>query len=305
MPSGNVKKTLFMDDNRKVVGRFAPSPSGRMHLGNVYAALMSWLYAKKQGGSWSIRIEDLDAMRCPRHFADEIIDDLRWLGLESDGEILYQSERAAVYLEYFNMLAAQGLIYDCFCSRADLRASSAPHSSDGTPIYPGTCRRLTPAQHAEMLKIRRPSQRVHVPDEESFFIDGNYGDQRCNLQRDCGDFVVRRADGVFAYQLAVTVDDALSGVTEVVRGCDLLPSAHLQIFLYKKLGFNPPRFRHLPLLTAPDGRRLSKRDSDTNMDYLRANYTPRQLIGIIMHRAGLCGAGEELTLDEAVGMIEI
>ena len=289
--------------NTHLIGRFAPSPSGRMHLGNVYAALMSWLYARKQGGRWIIRIEDLDTMRCPRTFAEEIIDDLHWLGLDSDGEILYQSERAEIYLEAFNELQKQGLIYDCFCSRADLRASSAPHTSDGTPIYAGTCRRLSPEQHAAMLKIRRPAQRVIVPDEESYFEDGNYGPQRCNLQRDCGDFVVRRADGVFAYQLAVTVDDALSGVTEVVRGCDLLPSAHLQIYLYKKLGYNVPRFRHLPLLTAPDGRRLSKRDDDANMGYLRSHYTPQQVLGQIMHAAGLCEAGTKITLEECLQLL--
>lgn len=284
-------------------GRFAPSPSGRMHLGNVYAALMSWLYARAQGGRWLIRIEDLDAMRCPRHFADEIIDDLRWLGLEFDGEILYQSERADIYLEAFNKLKAEGLVYDCFCSRADLRASSAPHSSDGTPIYPGTCRLLAPEQKAELLKTRRPAQRVHLPDEISEFMDLTYGVQRCNLLKDCGDFVVRRADGVFAYQLAVTVDDALSGVTEVVRGCDLMPSAHLQIFLYKKLGFKVPAFRHLPLLTAPDGRRLSKRDDDTNMGYLRQHYTPNQVLGIIMNAAGKCPKGEELSLDDCLKLV--
>lgn len=288
-----------------VTGRFAPSPSGRMHLGNVYAALMSWLYARAQGGRWLIRIEDLDAMRCPRRYADEIIDDLRWLGLESDGEILYQSERADIYLDAFNKLKAQGLVYDCFCSRADLRASSAPHSSDGTPIYPGTCRLLSPEQKAELMKTRHPSQRVHLPDEVSEFTDLTYGVQRCNLLKDCGDFVVRRADGVFAYQLAVTVDDALSGVTEVVRGCDLMPSAHLQIFLYNKLGFNVPAFRHLPLLTAPDGRRLSKRDDDTNMGYLRSHYTPQQLLGVIMHAANLCPEGEELSLEQCVKLIHL
>ena len=290
--------------NTKITGRFAPSPSGRMHLGNVYAALMSWLYARAQGGRWLIRIEDLDAVRCPRQYADEIIDDLHWLGLDSDGEILYQSERADIYLEAFNKLSAQGLVYDCFCSRADLRASSAPHSSDGTPIYSGTCRLLTPEQKAELLKTRRPAQRVHLPDEISEFKDLTYGVQRCNLLKDCGDFVVRRADGVFAYQLAVTVDDALSGVTEVVRGCDLMPSAHLQIFLYKKLGFKVPAFRHLPLLTAPDGRRLSKRDDDTNMGYLRQHYTPNQVLGIIMNAAGKCPKGEELSLDQCLNLLQ-
>ena len=162
---------------------------------------------------------------------------------------------------------------------------------------------MSPEQHAAMLNLRRPSQRVSVPDEESVFVDGNYGEQRCNLLKDCGDFVVRRADGVFAYQLAVTVDDALSGVTEVVRGCDLLPSAHLQIYLYKKLGYMVPRFRHLPLLTAPDGRRLSKRDDDANMGYLRSHYTPQQVLGQIMHAAGLCREGEELSLDDCLKLV--
>ncbi|MBP5366947.1 MAG: tRNA glutamyl-Q(34) synthetase GluQRS [Bacteroidales bacterium] len=288
----------------KITGRFAPSPSGRMHLGNVYAALMSWLYARAQGGRWLIRIEDLDAVRCPRQYADEIIDDLHWLGLDSDGEILYQSERADIYLQEFNKLKAQGLVYDCFCSRADLRASSAPHTSDGTPIYRGNCRLLTPEQKAQLLRTRRPAQRVSVPDEVSEFVDLAYGPQRCNLLNDLGDFVVRRADGVFAYQLAVTVDDALSGVTEVVRGCDLMPSAHLQLFLYKHLGYPQPKFRHLPLLTAPDGRRLSKRDDDANMGYLRSRYTPAQLLGVIMHAAGFCPDGEELSLEQCVTLLQ-
>ena len=296
-------KSLENNPHRMHTGRFAPSPSGRMHLGNVYAALMSWLYARAQGGRWLVRIEDLDAMRCPRHFADEIIDDLHWLGLDSDGEILYQSERSDIYLDAFNMLKSKGLVYDCFCSRADLRASSAPHSSDGTPIYPGTCRLLTPEQKSELLKTRRPSQRVHLPDEFSEFFDLTYGVQRCNLLRDCGDFVVRRADGVFAYQLAVTVDDALSGVTEVVRGCDLMPSAHLQIFLYRQLGYEVPDFRHLPLLTAPDGRRLSKRDDDANISALRATHTPNQVLGIIMHAAGRCPEGAELSLDDCLQLV--
>lgn len=282
------------------LGRFAPSPSGRMHLGNIYAALMSWLSARKHGGKWIVRIEDLDQQRCRPEYATQLLDDLHWLGLESDGEILYQSQRTDIYTEAFLRLKNEGIVYDCFCSRADLRASSAPHASDGTPIYPGTCRNMPADIHARMLQQRKPASRVAVGNTKTYFCDGNYGNQSCNLATECGDFVIRRSDGNFAYQLAVVVDDALSGITEVVRGCDLLPSTHQQIFLYNHLGYTPPKFYHLPLLMSTDGRRLSKRDADTDMGFLRAHYTPAQIIGLLMHLCGLCPANTHLTLNEAL-----
>ena len=213
-----------------VTGRFAPSPSGRLHLGNLACSLLAWLSARSQGGRIVLRIEDLDAERCPRKYADALEEDLRWLGLFWDeggssggpNGPYYQSECAAIYTESYNKLEAQGLVYPCFCSRAQLHAASAPHTSDGNVIYPGTCRGLTAEQIAEKRKKKAPAYRLMVPDEDITFTDGCMGPHTENLLRDCGDFYLRRADGVFAYQLAVVVDDARMGVTEVVRGADLL-----------------------------------------------------------------------------------
>ena len=288
------------------VGRYAPSPSGRMHLGNLCCCLLAWLSAKSRGGRVVLRIEDLDAARCPRTFADLLEADLAWLGLSADEggsrggphAPYYQSECAALYRRAFDRLAGQGLLYPCFCTRSQLHAASAPHRSDGQVIYPGTCRGLTPAQAAEKARVRPPAWRVRVPDEEIGFVDGHLGPYRENLAADCGDFFVRRADGVFAYQLAVVVDDARMGVTEVVRGADLLSSTPRQLWLYRVLGLEPPAFCHLPLLLAPDGRRLSKRDGDVSLEHLQARYTPEQIIGRLGYVCGLQKAPDPRTPAE-------
>ena len=206
-------------------------------------------------GAVVLRIEDLDAERCPRKYADALEEDLEWLGLVWDeggshggpNGPYYQSECAAIYTESYNKLEAQGLVYPCFCSRAQLHAASAPHTSDGNVIYPGTCRGLTAEQIAEKRKKKAPAYRLMVPDEDITFTDGCMGPHTENLLRDCGDFYLRRADGVFAYQLAVVVDDARMGVTEVVRGADLLSSTARQLYLYRLLGLPPPKFAHCPL----------------------------------------------------------
>ena len=212
------------------VGRFAPSPSGRLHLGNLACSLLAWLSAKRQGGRIVLRIEDLDAERCPRRYADQLEEDLAWLGLVWDEggsrggphPPYYQSECSGIYAESYRKLEAMGLVYPCFCSRSQLHAASAPHTSDGNVIYPGTCRGLTAAEIAEKRKKKAPAYRLMVPDEDVTFTDGCMGVHTENLLHDCGDFYLRRADGVFAYQLAVVVDDARMGVTEVVRGADPL-----------------------------------------------------------------------------------
>ena len=276
------------------VGRYAPSPSGRMHLGNLCCCLLAWLSAKHKGGRVVLRIEDLDALRCPRSFADLLEADLAWLGLSADeggsaggpAGPYYQSERSSLYQFYYDKLAAMGLVYPCFCTRSQLHAASAPHRSDGQVVYPGTCRGLTPEQIAEKSRIRPPAWRVRVPAEEIAFTDGHLGRYAENLAADCGDFIVRRADGGFAYQLAVVVDDALMGVTQVVRGADLLSSTPRQLWLYRTLGLPAPEFYHPPLLLAPDGRRLSKRDGDQSLEHLQARYTPEQIIGKL---AWVCG----------------
>ena len=270
-------------------GRYAPSPSGRMHLGNLMCCLLAWLSAKSKGGQVLLRIEDLDTQRCPRSYADAIVDDLAWLGLAADGPTppVYQSDRSEIYQRYFDELSRRGLVYPCFCSRSQLHAASAPHTSDGNVIYPGTCRDLTPEEIAEKRKHKAPAYRVRVPDENVRFVDGCMGPHTENLLRDCGDFYLRRADGVFAYQLAVVVDDARMGVTEVVRGADLLSSTARQLYLYRLLGLKAPRFAHCPLLLAPDGRRLSKRDGDQSLENLREKYTAQEIVGKLAYAYGL------------------
>ncbi len=288
-------------------GRFAPSPSGRMHLGNIYAALMSWLSVRKKNGAWLLRIEDLDRQRCKGEYAEQLLDDLRWLGLDWDegGTAEYfQSERDAVYERLFFQLEAQGLVYDCFCSRTDLLASSAPHASDGRTVYSGHCRYLSAAERERLFRDRLPAKRIRVDERDAVFVDGHYGEIRCNLLHDCGDFILRRADGNFSYQLAVVADDALMGVTEVVRGRDLLSSTHQQLYLYEKLGFTPPDFFHLPLLLSADGHRLSKRDRDTDMGFLRMHYSPEQIVGHLLYICGLIDRKESVSLKEAIGLFD-
>ena len=270
---------------KQCVGRFAPTPSGRMHLGNVFAALLSWLSPKSKGGSWILRMEDLDTLRTRAEYAELLRSDLRWLGLSWDEETEAQSARSAVYDRYFEELREKNLLFPCYCTRSQLHNVNAPHLSDGTYVYAGTCRNLTDAERA--AKTRAPSWRVMVPDREISLQDLVQGDYRENLLNDCGDFVVRRADGVYVYQLAVTVDDGESGVTEVVRGWDLLGSAPRQMYLQELFGFDHPTYAHIPMLMAPEGRRLSKRDQDLDMGALRQRLKPEQLIGVLAHAAGL------------------
>ena len=265
-----------------VVGRFAPTPSGRMHLGNVFAALIAWLSVRSRHGSLVLRMEDLDTQRTSADFAQILRDDLLWLGLTWDEETPPQSQRTAVYDRYFEKLMDEGLLYPCYCTRSQLHSVNAPHLSDGTYVYPGTCRNLTDPPAG-----RKPAWRVVVPDREWAFHDLVQGDYRLNLATGCGDMVVRRADGVYVYQLAVTVDDGESGVTEVVRGMDLLSSAPRQMYLQEKLGFSHPVYGHVPMLLAPDGRRLSKRDKDLDLGVLRQRLTPEALIGTLAFAAGL------------------
>ena len=228
------------------VGRYAPSPSGRMHLGNLCCCLLAWLSAKSSGGKVVLRIEDLDAVRCPREFADLLEADLAWLGLAAD---------------------------------------------EGG-------RNLPPEEILLRTARRKPAWRVMVPDETISFVDGHMGPYAENLAQDCGDFYLRRADGVFAYQLAVVVDDALMGVTQVVRGADLLSSTPRQLWLYRELGLPAPEFYHMPLLLAVDGRRLSKRDGDESLEHLQARYTPAQSLGRWAYAGGLLSAPEPRTPAE-------
>ena len=277
-----------------VTGRFAPSPSGRLHLGNLACSLLAWLSARSQGGRIVLRIEDLDAERCPRKYADALEEDLRWLGLVWDeggssggpNGPYYQSECAAIYTESYNKLEAQGLVYPCFCSRAQLHAASAPHTSDGNVIYPGTCRGLTAEQIAEKRK-RRPRPTVSwcpmrtspspmavwaptprtcsatagflpPPRRWRVCLPAGCGGGRCPHGRDGGG-----------------------------TGADLLSSTARQLYLYRLLGLPAPKFAHCPLLLAPDGRRLSKRDGDQSLENLRAKYTAQEIVGRLAFAYGL------------------
>ena len=279
-----------------VVGRFAPSPSGRMHLGNVMSALLCWLSARSAGGRLVLRIEDIDPERSRDEYARLIVEDLRFLGLDWDeGEgaggahgPYRQSGRTLVYEEALRRLDAMGLLYPCFCSRAELHdVTRAPHASDGRLIYGGRCRNLNAQERAELSARRRPSLRLRVPDETVRFVDGLCGPQAQNLREECGDFIVRRSDGAFAYQLAVVVDDIAMGVTQVVRGRDLLDSTPRQLYLYRLLGARPPAYYHVPLLLTPDGRRLSKRERDLDMGALRARYGAEEILGRLAFLTGL------------------
>ncbi len=291
-----------------IVGRFAPTPSGRLHLGNLLCALLSWLSARSQGGRVLLRIEDLDTYRCSwEENTRQMIDDLHFLGLTFDGGYAreeWQSARFDVYKEAFDRLSAMGLIYPCACSRAELHSATAPHLSDGSYRYDGRCYRRFLAGEP-LPEGRTPSMRIHVPDREIAFTDGIMGAYRENLEQDCGDFIVRRADGVYAYQLAVVVDDGLSGVTEVIRGRDLLSSTPRQLWLFELLGLKPPAYYHIPLLTDPNGRRLSKRDGDLDIGGLRERYrSPEPILGILAAAAGLIDRPEPVKLDELLPLFD-
>ena len=278
------------------VGRFAPTPSGRMHLGNVFAGLIAWLSVKAKDGEMVLRMEDLDTQRTSAEFAWILREDLAWLGLTWDRETPPQSSRSQVYDRYFDILQAKNLLYPCYCTRSQLHSVNAPHLSDGTYVYPGTCRNLTDAQRSSF--DRQPAWRVKVPQRLWQVEDLCQGSYRENLATDCGDFVVRRADGVYVYQLAVTVDDGEAGVTEVVRGMDLLSSAPRQMYLQELFGFPHPRYGHVPMLLSSDGRRLSKRDKDLDLGLLRQRMTPEQLIGSLAFASGLIERNEPVSAKE-------
>ena len=286
-----------------VRGRFAPSPTGRMHLGNVFCALLSWLSAKSQGGEWVLRIEDLDPQRSKKDYALQLMDDLQWLGLPWDGEPVWQSQRGDIYEEYLLSLTNMGLTYPCYCTRADIMATQAPHETDGRVVYKGTCRPSV-AHHSPLTAHRSPLEattRLIVPDCTIAFTDGHYGKHDINLAEHCGDYIIRRKDGAWAYQLAVVVDDALMEVTEIVRGRDLLLSSPQQIHLRELLFPSPLTvdFFHHPLLCNAEGQRLCKRDKSMDLEYLRGTgITPQEIIGKLAYLAGLTDTTTPITPSE-------
>jgi len=281
-----------------VVGRFAPTPSGRLHLGNLLCCLIAYLSARSQGGRFLLRIEDLDVPRCPKKLSDQCIEDLRFLGFDWDEAPLYQSRRTEIYQQYFDALSRMGLVYPCFCTRAQLHAAIAPNLGDHEPVYSRACANLTKEEITERKKTRSPAMRMRVPDAIISFEDGHFGPISENLEQGSGDYIIRRSDGLFGYQLAVVVDDALSGVNEIVRGRDILFSTPRQIHLQKTLGFDPPRYAHIPLLMDAHGRRLAKRDKDLDLTALSQAMSPEQILGMLAYSAGIIPENRPAGLDE-------
>ena len=279
-------------------GRLAPSPTGYIHLGNAWAFLLAWLAARSQGGQVLLRLEDIDPQRSRPDYAAAILEDLRWLGLDWDygpdtggpGGPYVQSLRSEIYDTALTQLEQSGLTYPCFCTRKELRQlAAAPHVDDTGAPYPGTCRHLNEEQVQAMLQSgRKACVRLRCPQTPIRFDDAVMGPQSFLLSRCGGDFALRRSDGVVAYQLAVAVDDALMGVTQVVRGRDLLSSTPRQMYLYRLFGASPPQYIHVPLLLARDGRRLSKREHDLDLGALRARgFSGEEIVGRVAYLAGL------------------
>ena len=289
----------------QVKGRFAPSPTGRMHAGNIFAALMSWLIVKAQGGSMVLRIEDLDVERSKAEFADQVQRDFEALGLTWDEGPYYQHDRNEAYREAFERLEQAGEVYPCFCTRADLHAASAPHRGEKF-VYAGTCRSLTSDERAKRAKQRHPAFRVAVPDADYELDDLVQGHFKQNLAYECGDFIVRRSDGLFAYQVAVVVDDAEQGVNCIVRGMDLLVSTPQQMFLQDMLGAPHATYAHVPLIVGERDRRLSKRDKDAGIDELLVRFGTYE--GVIGHLAALVGLvehDEPMTCEEVLSQFKM
>ena len=277
-----------------VIGRFAPTPSGDMHLGNAFCYFLAWLSAKSQDGKIILRMEDTDTLRMYAPAMTQTPQELLWLGLTWDigpecgvtqGEY-FQSCRREIYDEYFNQLREKDAVYPCFCSRKDLLSAAAPHAEDGHLIYPGTCRKLDDGVRAELMKTRAPAWRIRLEPETVSFEDLLYGSFTSDILRDCGDFPVRRADGVYCYQFTTGLDDVLMGVNEVVRSNDLLSSTPMQIYLQRLLGFEPPRFIHIPMLFDENGERMAKRNCALSIREISRHYTAEEVIGTLAYLAG-------------------
>ncbi|GGA38758.1 tRNA glutamyl-Q(34) synthetase GluQRS [Paenibacillus physcomitrellae] len=291
-------------------GRFAPTPSGTMHLGNAKIALLSWLQVRAANGVFVLRIEDIDMQRSKSELARQIIADMKWLGLnwdEGPGQggnygPYTQSERRDRYEQALQELEHKGRLYPCYCSRAELlQIAGAPHglASEG-PVYPGTCRKLTPQEREERALHKTSSLRFALQNEQYEVQDGIAGFQHFP-EASGGDFIVKRADGMYSYQLAVTVDDAAMGITHVLRGSDLLDSTPRQLALYEAFGWQPPQFAHAPLLMGEDGRRLAKRHGDLSLVQLRRSGLPAErVIGWLAYISGLIDRPEPVQASELV-----
>lgn len=292
-------------------GRYAPTPSGQLHLGNARTALIAWLQMRHTGGEFVLRMEDVDRTRARKQYAEEIVRDLRWLGLDWDegpdiggryGPYV-QSEREALYEEALRRLTAMNRVYPCYCSRADLRTiARAPHglASEG-PVYPGICRHLTEEERTIKARKKTPSLRFIIPEDKGIaFTDGFCGYQQFPAGYG-GDFILKRADNMYSYQLAVVVDDALMNITHVLRGADLLDSTPRQLWLYEALDLEAPFFTHIPLVLGPDGSRLSKSHGDISLRSLRdAGAKPETIVGWLAYLSGQTDKPEPVRPSELI-----
>jgi glutamyl-tRNA synthetase len=281
------------------VTRLAPSPTGALHLGNARTFLINWLVARRRGWKILLRIEDIDGPRIKRGADRQLMDDLAWLGLDWDEGPIYQSSRLTTYKSAIQQLISSGDAYPCTCSRREVdAAASAPHNEEGASVYPGTCRgKFESPEAAQMASGRAPAIRFKVPNEIVRFEDGFAGPQQFDVARQLGDFVIAKADGTPAYQLSVVVDDAETGVTEIIRGDDLIASTPRQILLYRALGMADPipHYFHLPLIVGPDGRRLAKRHGDTRLATFRScGVKPSRILGLLARWCGIRGAPASL-----------
>lgn len=295
-------------------GRYAPSPTGRLHLGNLRTALLAWLFARKSGGGFVLRIEDLDQPRTVPGAAGKIIEDLQWLGIDWDegpdvgGPFApyTQSERIDIYQEQMEKLTEAGLTYECFCSRADIaQSASAPQEGASSVVrYSGSCRNLSRSERSRLIaEGKRSSIRFCSPDRVIEFPDILTGKQAQNVAESVGDFIIRRSDGIFAYQFTVVVDDALMQMNQVVRGCDLLDSTARQIALFQALGYPAPMYAHVPLMQDEKGRRLAKRDRDHSLDSFRdKGYSAEQITGMLAASCGLIESGRNISLNELLNL---
>ena len=297
-------------NNNNYITRFAPSPTGALHLGNARTFLITWLRARSKGGAILMRMEDLDHPRVKREKIEQAYDDLTWLGLDWDGQIIVQSERTEIYSEEFEKLKSFGKLYKCLCSRADIQnAQSAPNLGDDL-VYSNKCR-LQNNLNTAMPESCKGAWRFNIADtSELTYYDNFMGEQKVDLSRSSGDFVICREDDTgtikISYQLACVIDDHYTGITEVVRADDLVNSTFRQIELYKALGYNIPEFLHLPLVVGEDGRRLAKRHGDSRISCLRKKrVSPKKILGWLGWSCGFCSKGVELDLKELLVLFNL
>ena len=290
------------------ITRLAPSPTGALHLGNARTFLINHLLARRSGWRVLMRVEDLDGPRVKPGAATQMLDELRWLGLQWQGPIVHQSQRFAAYQDALGLLARTGAAYPCTCSRKDVElAGSAPNRGDATSVYPGTCRgRYSSAEQAAATG-RPVCWRVRVGGDPIAVDDQFAGRCEFNLARTCGDFVIFQSDGLAAYQLAVVIDDAEAGVDAIVRGDDLLESAARQVHLRRLLDLGPEvRYWHLPLVVGPDGRRLAKRHGDTRISHYRqAGAPPERILGLLGYWSGLLDRQREAKMEELLDAFDL